>query len=106
VSVFQPTPFIYHLDMDYWIEEVNEVLAATIQHNVLQATQDWILWQKSYVSRDLNCDELRKRCLEAGAKRILIRQPTPTFQVMAYNQLAMHDTTVAPIVNYKGLEQA
>lgn len=106
VSVFAPTPFNYVLNMDYYIEEVNEVLADTIQHNVLQAANDWILWQKSYVSRDLNCDELRKRCLEAGAKRIVVHTPTPTFQAMAYNQLAVHDPNTAPIVNYMGLEAA
>jgi phage-related baseplate assembly protein len=103
VSVFAPTQVFYTLNMDYYIEDTNEVLADTIQANVAQAVNDWILWQHSYVSRDLNCDELRKRCLEAGAKRIVVNSPTPTFQVMAYNQLACHSTT-PPTVNYKGLE--
>lgn len=103
-----PTVFTYRLDMDYWVEKDNEVLLATIQENVRQAVADWILWQRSYVSRDLNCDELRKRCLEAGAKRIVVRTPTPSFQVMNYNQLACHNETVGqePIVNYMGLEEA
>lgn len=105
VSVFAPTVFEYTLDMDYYILEDNEVLVSTIQNNVAQAVADWILWQRSYVSRDLNCDELAKRCLEAGAKRIVVRSPSPEFQVMAYNQLAVHDDAVAPIINYAGLEQ-
>lgn len=101
-----PTPFIYRLDMDYYVEKVNEVLLGTIQENVQHAVADWILWQRSCVSRDLNCDELRKRCLEAGAKRIVVRTPTPAFQVMAYNQLACHNATAGqePMVNYMGLE--
>jgi phage-related baseplate assembly protein len=103
-----PVPYIYRLNMTYWVEKDNEVLLGTIQANVQQAVADWILWQRSYVSRDLNCDELRKRCLEAGAKRIVVTTPTPTFQVMAYNQLACHDATVGqePIVAYGGLEEA
>jgi phage-related baseplate assembly protein len=105
VSVFAPTPFTYALNFDYWIERDNEVLADTIQANVIQAAHDWIQWQRSYVSRDLNCDELRKRCLEAGAKRIVVHTPTPTFQPMAYNQLAVH-SAVDPIINYMGLEDA
>jgi phage-related baseplate assembly protein len=82
VHVYAPTVFTYTLDFDYYVDNANEVLLDAIQANVTQAAADWILWQRSYVSRDLNCDELRKRCLEAGAKRIVVNSPTPTFQVM------------------------
>jgi len=105
VSVFAPTVVTYALNMDYYVSQNNEVLLATIQANVQQAVADWILWQRSYVSRDLNCDELRKRCLEAGAKRIVVHSPTPDFQVMNYNQLACHTDTTAPIINFAGLEE-
>lgn len=104
VSVFAPTPFNYTLNMDYWVDSANDVLLDAIQAGVLQAAADWILWEQSYISRDLNCDELRKRCLEAGAKRILVHTPTPDFQVMAYNQLATHTGT--PRVNFVALEDA
>jgi phage-related baseplate assembly protein len=103
VSVFEPTLVTYALDMSYFVLADNEVLFATIQANVNQAVADWILWQRSYISRDLNCDELRKRCLEAGAKRLVIRTPTPDFQVMAYNQLAVH-SAADPIVLFGGYE--
>ena len=106
VHVYAPTVFNYVLNFDYWVDEVNEVLLDSIQTNVIQAANDWILWERSYISRDLNCDELRKRCLEAGAKRILVHTPTPTFQVMAYNQLAVHDPATAPVINFAGLEEA
>lgn len=105
VSVFAPTPFTYALDIDYFVTNSDGVLLATIQKNVTQAVTDWILWQRSFVSRDLNCDELRKRCLEAGAKRIVVNSPTPEFQVLAYNQLAVHIGTTPPIVNFGGLEE-
>ena len=103
-----PAVVTYRLNMDYWIEQDNEVLLDTIKANVEQAVAEWILWQRSYVSRDLNCDELRKRCLQAGAKRIVVHTPTPTFQVMNYNQVAIHDETVGnePIINFVGLEEA
>jgi phage-related baseplate assembly protein len=105
VKVFSPTVFTYTLNMDYYIDIANEVLTDVIRQNVELAVADWILWQRSYVSRDLNCDELAKRCLEAGAKRIVVHSPTPEFQVLAYNQLACHSAT-APIINYGGLEAA
>ena len=99
------TAFNYSLDMDYFVLEDNEVLLSTIQANVTQAVNDWILWQRSHISRDLNCDELIKRVLEAGAKRVVINSPTPTFQVMNYNQLAVHTDTPAPLINFAGLEE-
>jgi phage-related baseplate assembly protein len=105
VSVFAPTVVNYSLDMSYYISKTNEVLQASISDAVTQAVNDWILWQHSYVGRDLNCDELIKRCLEAGAKRVVINSPTPTFQTLAYNQLAVHTTTPAPVINYAGIEQ-
>jgi phage-related baseplate assembly protein len=106
VKVFAPTLFTYTLNMSYYVDKANEVLLDTIQTGVQQAVADWILWQRSYVSRDLNGDELRKRCLQAGAKRIVITSPSPAFQVMAYNQLAVHSTTVAPVISFAGLEDA
>lgn len=106
VFAHSPTVFTYTLNMSYYVDEANEVLLDTIQANVTQAVADWILWQRSYVSRDLNCNELIKRCLEAGAKRVVITLPSPQFQIMAYNQLACHSTVTAPIVNFAGLEPA
>src|SRR5262252_7678079 len=96
VSVFPPTVVSFSVNIDYWILTTNQVLVASIQENVQAAVLAWIQWQRSYVSRDINGDELIKRCLEAGAKRIVINQPMPNFQTMAYNQLAVCDPTAAP----------
>jgi phage-related baseplate assembly protein len=96
VSVFAPTVVNYSLDMSYYISQNNEVLQASISDAVTQAVNDWILWQRSYVGRDLNCDELVKRCLQAGAKRVVINSPVPSYVVRAYNELAVCDTTAPP----------
>lgn len=104
VLVLAPTLVEYTLDIDYFITTDNEVLFATIQANVEQAVADWILWQRSFISRDVNGDELRKRCLEAGAKRIVINSPSPSFQVRAFNELAVHDPDVEPVVSFSGFE--
>jgi phage-related baseplate assembly protein len=98
------TAFTYTLDIDYYVLQSNEVLLSTIQANVEQAVADWIEWEHSYISRDIVGDELRRRCLEAGAKRIVINSPTPDFQEMDYNQLAVHDGAVAPVINFAGFE--
>jgi phage-related baseplate assembly protein len=105
VTAKMPAVVNYSLDMTYYIVEQNEVLQATIAENVQQAVNDWILWQRSFISRDINCDELRKRCLEAGAKRITIASPTPDFQVLDYNEIAFHTDTPAPVINFGGIEE-
>lgn len=104
VTAYVPELVEYTLDMTYYILTQNEVLFTTIQANVEQAVADWILWQRSYISRDLNGDELRKRCLEAGAKRIVITTPSPSFVVRAFNELAVHDPDVDPVVTFGGFE--
>lgn len=91
VSVFAPTVVPYTVNVDYWILTSNQVLEASIKADVEAAVMAWIQWERSYVSRDIIGDELIKRCLEAGAKRIVINQPSPQFQAMAYNQLAVCD---------------
>jgi phage-related baseplate assembly protein len=105
VTAKVPTVFNYSLDMDYYVLEDNEVLLSSIQTAVVQAVNDWILWQRSHISRDLNCDELIKRCLVAGAKRVVINSPTPTFQVLNFDQLACHTDTPAPVINFVSLEE-
>jgi phage-related baseplate assembly protein len=87
VKAFSPVPSLYKLDMTYWILESQQVQAGTIQTNVMQAVDDWILWQRSLVGRDLNPDELIKGVIEAGAKRCDIRDPK--FTVLNYDQLAI-----------------
>jgi phage-related baseplate assembly protein len=97
------TAFLYVLNVDYWILESNAVLVDSIQAAVNQAALDWIEWQRSAISRDLNGSELTKRMLEAGAKRVVIISPSPSFQLLNFDQLAVHDAA-APIINYRGLE--
>jgi len=104
VTVKLATEFTYTLNVDYWILQANAVLTDSIQAAVNQAALDWIEWQRSAISRDLNGSELTKRMLEAGAKRVVINLPNPSFQLMDYNQLAVHSDVTAPIINYKGLE--
>lgn len=105
VSVFAPIVFTYTLNLTYYVREIDQVLLSSISNAVTSAVDDWILWQRSYVGRDLNCDELRRRILEAGVKRVEITSPSPEFQVMGYNQLACHDEAVLPVITYGGLEE-
>ena len=104
VFAHAPTVREYSLSMTYYVRKSHDVLLASITEGVEQAVADWILWQRSHVGRDIIGDELVKRCLQAGAKRVVITSPSPEFQVLAYNELACHTETPVPIINFGGLE--
>lgn len=101
------TQFVYTLNVDYYVLQSNAVLLGSIQAAVLQAALDWITWQRSAIARDINGSELIKRLVEAGAKRVVINSPSPSFQAMNFDQLAVHDPNIAPIINFpfNGLEE-
>lgn len=101
------TQFIYTLNVDYYVLQSNAVLLGSIQQAVQQAALDWIVWQRSAIARDINGSELTKRMVEAGAKRVVINSPTPSFQAMNFDQLAVHNPNVAPVINFpvNGLEE-
>lgn len=98
------TAFVYTLDVDYYVLQDNAVLIDSIQTAVQQAAMDWIVWERSAISRDINGSELTRRMLEAGAKRVVINSPSPSFQVMNFDQLPVHDPDTEPVINFAGFE--
>ena len=99
VFVFKPTPISYDLQVKFWIDRSRATQAAAIQKAVEQAAQDWIVWQKSKLGRDLNPSELNHRMVAAGAKRVEIT--SPAFTVLNYMQVAIPENTE---IAYGGLE--
>src|SRR5262245_53760248 len=63
VTVKDATTKTYSLNMDYYVLNSNAVLLSSIQAAVTQAANDWIAWQRSYISRDIVGSELIKRCV-------------------------------------------
>lgn len=51
-----------------------------------EAHAEWLLWQQSKIGRDINPDELTKRLLAVGVKRVVIADPA--FQVLLRDQSA------------------
>lgn len=101
VQVQAPVASNYNIDVDYYIRSSDAQQAVTIQDNVDAAVNGYLLWQKLRIGRDINPDELNKRMLEAGAKRVIIN--SPVFTVLDETQVAQEGTVV---VNYLGLEDA
>ena len=78
VKVMAPETKSYPIDVTYYINESDRSRAGAIQAQIDQAIQEFVLWQKIKIGRDINPDQLRKLLVAAGAKRVQVRSPTFT----------------------------
>lgn len=99
VSVLEPEVVNYDIDLTYWINTEDETRITEIQAAVNQAIEDYVLWQKSRLGRDIDSSELIARVKQAGAKRVQVI--SPTYQKLSRKQVAhAQDTTIS----FGGLE--
>lgn len=75
VTVLAPEVVNYAIDVSYYIDRDNETQAGAIQSAVNKAVNDFVLWQKSKLGRDVNPSELIARIMAAGAKRVAVTAP-------------------------------
>ena len=101
VTVKAPEIVEYNIDVQFWISRENMTRANSIVENVQSAVEDFILWQRSKLGRDINPTELYFRLRQAGAKRAVILQPE--FLATAPNSVTLCQNIN---VEYKGLEDA
>ena len=91
VSAVAPTKVEYDITATYYIDREDEARAATIQQQVTAAVNDFVLWQKSKLGRDVNPSELIRRIMDAGAKRVVVT--APAYAVVSETQVAVAKTT-------------
>jgi phage-related baseplate assembly protein len=99
VQALAPEVVSYDISLTYWINTVNSSVAASIQAKVLQAIDDYKLWQKSKLGRGIDPSELITRVKIAGAKRVAVT--LPAYQAIQLYQVASEDQVT---VAYGGLE--
>lgn len=99
VEVYAPNLESYDLDVKYYINQSDKNRAESIQLKVTSAINEYILWQRSKMGRDINPNELTKRVMAAGAKRIEIT--APEFGLVDRDSVASLGTS---IITYGGLE--
>ena len=63
------------VDLSSYIEAENAGASAEIQPAVAAAVDEYVLWQKSKLGRDINPSELIRRMVNAGAKRVEVTSP-------------------------------
>ena len=104
VHVLPPEVVEFNLKGAFWIDRENATQATRIKSAVFDAIDEWIIWQKSKLGRDLNASELVHRIIQAGAKRVEIYSPTfPYYKVIQPYQVAV---CVSNDFTYEGLENA
>jgi phage-related baseplate assembly protein len=82
VQVVPVTPVDVSIEASYYIPN-NDL---SVVPNIMQALEDYKVWQCEKIGRAVNPDELRKRLMNAGAARIEIT--SPTHQNLKENEIA------------------
>lgn len=99
VSVSDPTVTDYDITLTYYIDTADSTQAVAIQEAVTKAVNDFVVWQRLKLGRDLNPSKLIKDIIVAGAKRVAIT--SPSFTVIGPHGVAIADNVT---VTYGGLE--
>ena len=95
----KPTAKNYSIDLDYYLYESDKYRETEIKKSVEEAVKDYISWQREKLGRDINQNELVRRCLVSGAKRVVVRNPN--FVTVQGSEIANCTSTS---VNFKGWE--
>lgn len=99
LTVQAPAIEYFEVELTYYINASDYSKVTSIQNAVQAAVSEYITWQTSAIGRDLNPDELIKRVVAAGAKRVEVVSPVYT-TISAQTVASMTDTSVT----YGGLE--
>lgn len=99
VQVIAPEQVNYDIDLTYWISTTNSSIASSIQDKITKAIEDYKLWQKSKLGRDIDPSELITRVKNAGAKRAEVTLPAYS-QILSYQVASENLETVT----YGGIE--
>lgn len=78
VVVEDPDIVQYNINFTYYIPNNSTKSATEIEAAVTAAVQEYIAWQCGKLGRDINPDELRRRVMAAGVKRIELTSPVFT----------------------------
>lgn len=74
----KPTAKDYSIDLNYYLYESDKYREAEIKKAVEESVKDYVSWQRSKLGRDINQNELVRRCMVSGAKRVVVRNPNFT----------------------------
>lgn len=99
VTVKAPDTVDYKINVKYFVNKSDLKKVDTIKAAVEKAVNDYVIWQRSKIGRDINPSQLIQMIVAAGAKRAEVT--LPVFQVIGKANVAKLSNKV---VTYGGLE--
>ena len=78
VTAVAPTTVSYDVNVSYSIGSANKANATSIQADVKNAVDAYILWQKGKLGRDIDPSQLNSLMVKAGAEKVSIISPVIT----------------------------
>lgn len=70
-----PTVIEYTVEVEYWISKQNSTVSPIIEKQVSQAFNEYLVWQRSKMGRDVDFSELIARLNKEGAARVSVNSP-------------------------------
>lgn len=99
VTAEAPTEVNYDITASYYIDNGDSGQAADIQAKVTKAVNDYKLWQRSKLGRDIDPSKLYEMMFQAGARKVVVISPSVT--ILKETELAKAGTVD---VKFKGVE--
>lgn len=96
--VKKPSGIDYNINVKYWIDEgITNV--PELQEKIIKSVEEYKLWQKGKLKRDITPDKLTMYMMNAGAKRVEII--SPIFKDISESEIAVVNETK---ILYQGVE--
>ncbi|MDR3164986.1 MAG: baseplate J/gp47 family protein [Synergistaceae bacterium] len=99
VQVLPPRKVKFNLNVTWHLERSSATKVIDITSKVNFAVQNWLVWQRSKLGRDINPSELISQMVQAGAKRVVVE--SPDFRVLEFDEVAV---AASESVTYGGIE--
>lgn len=99
VTVKAPDTVDYKINVTYYINSSDLSKEQTIKANVEEAVNQYVIWQRSKIGRDINPSRLIQMMISAGAKRVELT--LPEFQAIGADNVAKN---ISKTVTYGGIE--
>lgn len=90
VTVSEPEEIMFGIDVTFFMERTDKEKAVIIENSVKEAIESYAEWQTEKMGRDINPSYLIKKIMDAGAKRVEVRQPA--FQVVKEIEIGRLET--------------
>ena len=102
VKVLAPETVNYQVNLTYWISKDDQYQEVSLKEKIEKAVQDWILWTKSRIGRDINPSELIRKMVVAGAKRVDVVSPVYTKVLNGKYQISSHSVDSVQVAILEG----